>query len=169
MLSRMSRASCRRDSWPALYDARAKWKAELPSMSVLSRSKKAALRCGSAAIHFDDDRVALATARADRRDTQAAAAAPKRVPERAEDATAGRADRMTERDRPTVHVHLRLVDAEHSHGIERDRGERLVDLEEVDVVHRQPGLLERRLGRIRGRARGVGEVIGHRGLRDDRG
>src|SRR5436190_15141116 len=100
-------------------------------MSVLSRSKNAASR--SDAIYFDDDGVALATAGANRGHAEAAAAAAQLVHERAQDAGSGGADRMTERDRPAVHVHLRLVDAEHPHGVESDRGERLVDLEQVDV------------------------------------
>src|SRR3954454_4590371 len=109
MLSRTARASWRRDSCPALYDARAKWKAELPSMSVLSRSKNAAPRTGSATIYFEDDRVALATAGADRGDAEATATPTEFVHQRSEDARAGGADRVPERDGAAVHVHLRLV------------------------------------------------------------
>src|SRR4051794_25229508 len=144
----MSRASWRRDSWPALYDARAKSNADEPSISVLSRSKKAAPRTGSAAIYFENDGVALATAGADRGHPEPTAAAAQLVHERAEDPRAGRADRVAERDRPAIHVHLRVVDAEHAHGVERDRRERLVDLEQVDVVDRQARLLERGLRRV---------------------
>ena len=42
MFAHASRASWRRDSRPGLYAARAKWSALEPSISVLSRSKKAA-------------------------------------------------------------------------------------------------------------------------------
>ena len=42
MFAQASLASCRRDSIPFLYAARPKWRADEPSMSVLSRSKKAA-------------------------------------------------------------------------------------------------------------------------------
>src|SRR5881392_2457172 len=107
-------------------------------MSVLSRSKKAAPRGGSwelcplTTIHFDDDRVPLTSARADRRDAEAAATAAQLVHERAENARARGADRVAERNRAAVDVHLRLVDAEHADRVERDRCERLVDLEEVD-------------------------------------
>src|SRR3954454_9944298 len=141
MLSRTARASWRRDSWPALYDARAKWKADEPSISVLSRSKKAAPRTGSAAIYFEDDCVALATAGADCGHAEPTAAAAQLVHERAEDPGAGRANRMTERNRAAVHVHLRLVEPEHAHRVDCDRRERLVELEQVDVVDSQAGLL----------------------------
>src|SRR3954452_12413884 len=124
MLSRTARLSCLRDSWPALYEARAKWKAEEPSMSVLSRSKKAAPRAASAAIDFEDDRVALATTRADRGHAEPATAATQLVHQRAEDARARCADRVAERDRAAVHVHLRLVETEHPHRIDRHRRER---------------------------------------------
>src|SRR5687767_8404708 len=42
MFAQASEASCLRDTIPALYAARPKWIALDPSMSVLSRSKKAA-------------------------------------------------------------------------------------------------------------------------------
>src|SRR3954451_2017604 len=142
-LSRTSRASCRRDSWPALYEARAKWKAELPSISVLSRSKNAAARVSAlTAIHLDDDGVALPAARADSRNAEAAATPAQLVHQRAEYASAAGADRVAERDRAAVDVHLRLVDAEHAHRVDRDRREGLVDLEQVNVVDRQACLLE---------------------------
>src|SRR3954452_15253669 len=166
MLPRTARASCRRDSWPALYEARAKWKADEPSISVLSRSKNAALRCvaGLAAVDLEDDRVALAATRADGRDAKAAAAPAQLVHESAEHTRAGCANRVTERNRPAVHVDLRLVEAEHAHRVERDRREGLVELEQVDVVDRQSGLLERRLGGVRGGPSEIREVVGHGGL-----
>src|SRR3954452_1539401 len=156
MLSRTARASCLLDSWPALYEARAKWKAELPSMRVLSRSKNAALVL--AAIDFKDDRVALATAGADGCHSEAAAAPAELVDERPHDARSRCADRVTERDGPAIHVDLRLVKPEHAHRVDRHRGERLVELEQIDVVDRQAGLLERSLRRVRRRAGQVGEV-----------
>src|SRR3954469_10650868 len=89
------------------------------------RSLWASLR-GRSNVH--DDGVALAAAGADR-DAAVAAAAPAQLEhERAEDAGAGRADRVPERHRAAVDVHARLVDAEHPRGVQRDRGERLVDL-----------------------------------------
>src|SRR4051794_34444341 len=81
MLAHASLAIWRFDKCPALYDARAKWRADEPSIRVLSRSKNAAARFASAAIHFDDDGVALAATGADRRDTAAAASAPELVDE----------------------------------------------------------------------------------------
>ena len=55
---------------------------------------------------------------------------------------------MAERDRAAVDVDLVLVDAEHPHRVERDRGEGLVDLPEVDVLGRLADLLQRLLGRV---------------------
>src|SRR3954467_8649257 len=99
---------------------------------------------------LEDHRVALAAAGADRGDAEPAAAAAQLVDQRAEDAGARGPDRVAERDRPAVHVDLRLVDADHAHRVECHRGERLVDLEQVDVVDRQAGLVERGLCRVRG-------------------
>src|SRR4051812_3565828 len=49
---------------------------------------------------------------------------------------AGRAERMAERDRPSVRVHAIDVGPELALPREHDRGERLVDLDDVDVVQR---------------------------------
>src|SRR3954464_748672 len=92
-LAHTSRAIWRREIRPLRYAARAKWRALEPSMSVLSRSKKAAVRRGLCAIHFEDHRVALATAGADGGDAEPASAAAQLVRERAEDAGAAGADR----------------------------------------------------------------------------
>src|SRR5947209_11427663 len=113
-----SAISCRRLSNPARYAARPNWKAEEPSISVRSRSKNAAgERRGpvgpSAAIDLDDHRVALAAARADRGAPEAPAAAAQLEHQRAEDPRTRGADRMAQRHRSAVHVHLVLVDAEH--------------------------------------------------------
>jgi hypothetical protein len=84
------------------------------------------------------------------------------VHERAEDARAGRADRVADRDRAAVDVHAVLVEVEHPHRVQGHGGERLVDLPQVDVARLQPRLVERLLGRVGGRAREVREVVGHR-------
>ena len=55
---------------------------------------------------------------------------------------ARRPERVTERDRATVHVDLGEVDAEFLLPGEHDRREGLVDLDEVDVVEREAGRLE---------------------------
>ena len=75
------------------------------------------------------------------------------------------ADRVAHGDRAAVHVDLVLVHSQHAQRVDGHRGERLVDLEQVDVVDRQAGLLERLLGGVGGGAGQVGEVVGHRGLR----
>src|ERR1700759_4671856 len=129
-------------------------------MRVLSRSKNAALRGPSAAIDLDDHRVALASARADRGAAEAAAATAQLIDQGAEDARARGADGMAQRDRPAVDVDLVLVDAEHPDRVERDRGEGLVDLPQVDVLSAQAGLLQRLLRRLGRGAGKVGEVVG---------
>src|SRR4051794_24935966 len=97
MLAHTSRAIWRREIRPLRYAARAKWRALEPSISVLSRSKKAAVRCSAlCAIHFEDHRVTLATAGADGGDSEAASAAAQLVSERAEDAGTACADRVTQ-------------------------------------------------------------------------
>src|SRR5205085_8174697 len=106
----------------------------------------------SVAVHLEDDRVALPAAGADRRAAQAATAAAKLVDQRADDASARRADGVPQGDRPAVHVHLLLVDPEHPHRVDRDRRERLVDLPKLDVVRRLADLLQRLLRRPRGGA-----------------
>src|SRR6478735_967889 len=119
-------------------------------------------------LYLDDDRVTLAAAGADRRAAVAATAPAQLQHERADDAGATGSDRMAERDRAAVDVHALLVNAEHPDAVERDGRERLVDLPQVDVARLQAGLVERLAGRVGGGAGQVGEVVGHRGLGDDR-
>src|ERR1700722_13508485 len=95
---------------------------------------------------LQDNRVALSAAGADRGAAVAAAATAQLVDERADDARAGSADRVTEGNSTTVDVDLVLVDAEHPDRVERDRGEGLVDLPQVDVLGFQAGLLQSLLG-----------------------
>src|SRR5579884_3721623 len=120
-LAQPSAMSCPRLSNPARNAARPNWKAEEPSISVRSRSKKAAdraargwaARCAfSPAIDLQDHGVALPTTGADRGAAEAAAAPAKLVHERAEDPRTRGADRVTERHRAAVHVDAILLDSE---------------------------------------------------------
>src|SRR5215211_2864822 len=182
--SHASVASWRRETRPDRYAARPNWNAEEPAISVRSRSKNAApfssgrrsapppggggRMCGrSVNSDLHDHRVALPAAGADRGAAVAAAAAAQLVYERAEDARARGADRVPDRDRAAVDVDALLVDPEHPDRVQRDRGERLVDLPQVDVARLQPGLLERFQRGVRGRAGEVGEVVGDLRLGDD--
>src|ERR1700756_1611091 len=83
---------------------------------------------------LEDDRVPLATARADRGATDAAAAAAQLVHQHADDPCARGSDRMPQRHCATVDVHLVLIDAEHANAVQGDRGERLVDLPEIHIL-----------------------------------
>ena len=66
----------------------------------------------------------------------------KLVQQRDDEPRAAHPERMADRDRAAVHVHLRLVDPELAHDRERLRGERLVQLDEVEVADREPGAVE---------------------------
>ena len=59
-----------------------------------------------------------------------------RAEQRDHDARAARADRVAERDRAAVHVHDLVRQLELAHRRHRHRGERLVDLPEVDLLRR---------------------------------
>src|SRR5665213_2237891 len=72
----------------------------------------------SAMSDLDDDGVALSAAGADRGATEAATATAQLVDKRADDARAGRADRVTERNGATVDVDAVLVDAEYTDRVE---------------------------------------------------
>src|SRR5690349_16932628 len=69
------------------------------AVSVSAIIVKPAAVYGLSACDLDDHRIALAPTGADRRDAEAAAAAAQLVHEAAEDAGAGGADRVAERDR----------------------------------------------------------------------
>src|SRR4029077_8842976 len=98
----------------------------------------------------------------------AAAVAAQLVHHRPEDATAGGADRMSERDGAAVHVRLLRVGPEQLDGVDGDRRERLVHLDPLDVVDRLPGLLERDRSRLGGSARKEVEESGDGGLANER-
>ena len=81
-------------------------------------------------------------------------AAPRRALEREvqDDTRAGHPDGVAERDRAAVHVDAIVGDPETVHRRDRDGGEGLVDLDQVEVGHGQPGLVQRvldRVGRLR--------------------
>src|SRR3954471_5265247 len=92
---------------------------------------------------FDDSCDAHAAADAERCQPPAEVAALELVDQGAEDHRAGGAQRVTHRDRATVDVRDLVADAEVAHEPHRDRRERLVDLEQVDVADLEPGLRER--------------------------
>src|SRR5581483_11800736 len=129
----------RRRIHPAERAARAKSSALEPAISVLSRSKKAAALAAEPpsalpAVNLEHDRVPLPAPGADRGAAEAAAPAAELVDQGADDARAGGADRVPEGDGAAVHVHPLLVHAQHPQRVEGHRGERLVDLPEVDVL-----------------------------------
>src|SRR5271166_1279557 len=107
----------------------------MPSASVSKRKLvRFILRLRSASDAFDDRGGAHAAADA-KGDERGALAGPLEFVERgAEDHCAGRAERVAHSDGAAVDVDLARVDVESLHESQDDRGEGLVDLEEIDVV-----------------------------------
>src|SRR5579872_7603590 len=90
---------------------------------------------------FDNRRDALTAADAGGRDAARLTAAAELQNERQQQARAAHAERMAERDRAAVHVHAIAIQAELLFDGEILAGERLVDLEQIDVRERQAGAL----------------------------
>jgi hypothetical protein len=83
---------------------------------------------------------------------------------------AGGAQGVAQHDhRAAVDVHHLLVGAEHAGGVQRDRGEGLVDLQQGEVVQVPAGLLERLLQRDRRDGVEVGEPVGAHAVGEDLG
>ena len=86
--------------------------------------------------------VGLAAAFAHGEQAAAAAGALERVQQGGEQPGAGGAEGVAERDRAAARVHPGQVGAGLALPGQHDRGERLVDLHQVDVVQGQPGLVQ---------------------------
>ena len=137
---------------------------------VVERGMASRVVAESGHTRLQHDREALADADADRRDAVLPAVGLERVGERAEDAPAGRAERVADGDRAAVDVHALGVEVlPLAHAGERLRGERLVELDGVDVAPADAGALERPVGRLdRADAEDVG-VDGERAAAGDPG
>ena len=85
-------------------------------------------------VHLDDERVALPTTPAERSDADTAAPALEFVGEVDGDSSARHADRVPECDGTAVDVDDVGGDTQVSHRCNGDGGERLVELEKVDIV-----------------------------------
>ena len=107
---------------------------------------------GSVSYRLEDGRHALALADAHRRQAQLRALVAHPVQQRGRDPGAAGAQGVADRDRAAARVDLVFVDAQQlEHGQDLD-GERLVELDAIDLVEGQPGPLQGFLGR-RARAR----------------
>src|SRR6185437_16373831 len=84
-------------------------------------------------------RVPLTAAAAQGRGAQAAAPAAQLVDEVQRDAGPRGADGVAKGDGPAVDVHPVLIDAQVADGLDGDRRERLVDLDQVEVGNAEPG------------------------------
>src|SRR5579864_4960824 len=120
-------------------------------------------------LDLDQERVALPTAGADRREAETAAVPAQLVDHRAENAPTARADGVAECNGAAVHVRDIRVSAEHLHRVDGDGRERLVHLDTLDLADRLARLRERLQSRVRRRAREPRELVGDVALRDDRG
>src|SRR3989441_6094942 len=95
---------------------------------------------------LDDGRDPLAEADAHRLEPVATAAPLKLVEQGRHELCAGAAEWVAERDRAAVDVHPAHGRTQLPFPCEHDRGESLVDLEEVDLVQREPSFLQHALG-----------------------
>src|SRR6266699_3555052 len=93
--------------------------------------------------HPQQQRVTLAAAAAQRRRAEAAAAPLQLIGQVQREPGAAHPDRMAERDRAAIDVDDVLADLQIAHRLDRDRRERLVDFDQIQVRDRQPGFAER--------------------------
>src|SRR3954470_8868115 len=118
--------------------------------SSTRRSQRSAVRAkpSGSAEAFEDRRHTLAATDAHRLETERLVLELQPVDQRAGDARAGHAERVADGDRAAVHVEPLDVDAELL--VRRDHlsGERLVDLDQVDVADGHVRAGERLLGRV---------------------
>src|SRR4051794_12500668 len=116
--------------------------------SSTRRSQRSAVRArpSGSAEAFEDRRHTLAATDAHRLETERLVLELQPVDQRAGDARAGHAERVADGDRTAVHVEAVDVDAELLVRRDHLRGERLVDLDEVDVVDRHLRASEGLLG-----------------------
>src|SRR5581483_6229245 len=101
------------------------------------RTDGAQLRTPTPSDRFDRHRDRTAAAEAKRGDPPSAAARPERVHQGCEHTRAARADRVAEGDRAAVHVELRPVPTKLPVVGDHLSGERLVQLDQIEVV--EPG------------------------------
>src|SRR5450830_950725 len=122
---------------------------------------------------LDADGRRFAAADAQRRHAALAAAVLQRAQQRDDDARAGGADRVAQRAGAAVHIDLAVRDVQLVHGRHRHGRKRLVDFEQVDVVHLPAVLCQQLLDRAHGsrrefvRRQRIGGVANHAG--DDGG
>src|SRR5205085_11955717 len=90
---------------------------------------------------FQDHRHAVTAAATDGLQAELLVVEPQRVDQRGRDPRAGHAERVADRDRAAVHVQLVQWNVQFLVGRDDLRGERLVDLHQVDVTdtHAGPG------------------------------
>src|SRR6185437_2178024 len=116
-----------------------------------------------ASVHaLDDDRRSHAAAGAHGHKAALLALPLQFVDHRTDQHRARRADRVAERDRAAVDVDLLAVEPEVANDLLHDDSERLVDLEEVDVLQPEAGLrqdlADRRARRVQHQGRAVAHV-----------
>ena len=85
------------------------------------------------------------------------------MPEGGDKSCAGGSQRVTDGDGPPIHVHALLVEPELAHARDGLRGERLVELDQVQLIDGESRALERLArGRNRSQAHRRGVHAGHR-------
>src|SRR5437773_512260 len=91
---------------------------------------------------LNNESVALPAAATKRRRTGPQASPLQLMRDRQHQARAAGPDRVSDGDRAAIDVDALLVQSQHPARVQRDRGERLVDLDEVQVARIEAGLLE---------------------------
>src|ERR1700686_259464 len=97
---------------------------------------------GSRLRSSDDQRVTLASAAAERRGAGSEASALELEGDGEHEPCAAGADGMSERHSSAVDVDALLIQPKHPARVERDSGERLVDLAQAKVIHVEAGFLQ---------------------------
>src|SRR5215469_5440223 len=151
--ARGSLARAAATSASGLRSARPPWPARSarPAAEPLLTDRSGTVRSGSGSSrNAEQQRVPLTAAAAQRGRAEPAATAAQLVDEMQRDPGAGGAERMPDGNGPAVDVDDVRIDAEVSDRLKGDGRERLVDLDEVQVRYRQPGLVQGALDSARG-------------------
>src|SRR5205823_13758144 len=139
------------------------------SMPVVNASNDLTVRPLPNSLPLEDRRQALSYPEAERRDAARGAGASHLVDQRRGQAGAAATKRVTNRNRAAVDVQFCVVDAQLALAGEGLRGERLVQLEQVDAVERQFRAQKRLAHRGHGSEPHERGIDAGRGARTDEG
>src|SRR5580704_8323954 len=127
------------DSWNAAFIVFADWSGSSSVRTTIPSSSRVQ-RIVVLSDTLDHRRDAHPGADAQRREAVATTSPLEFVEQRADDHAAGRTERMAHRDRATVDVHLLELEVHLLGEPEHDGGERLIDLDQVEIFGGDPRL-----------------------------